>query len=352
MDKGTQLRLAVLGISGYTGAELLRLIASHPSLRLCHALGRSQVGTPLGRIHPQLACYRDVVVESLDAYDLSDKVDAALLALPHQTSMEHVSRLNKQGVCAIDLSADFRLTEQSVYEKWYAKHLAPQLLKKAVYGMVDLFPEGIDQADIISVPGCYPTASVLAAAPLIKNKLIALDTIIVDAKSGVSGAGKTPSAASHFAECSEGVRAYKMGGLHRHTPEIEQSLSKLAEEQVTITFSPHLIPMTRGILATVYAKSSDATLTAEQCTEAAKILYKDSALVHVLDGGQNPDTLHVRGSNQCHLSYTVDKRTGRVIAQAAIDNLVKGAAGQAIQCLNLRFGLSRDTGVDSSAIFP
>jgi N-acetyl-gamma-glutamyl-phosphate reductase len=220
-----------------------------------------------------------------------------------------------------------------------------------VYGLCELTRDSLRSADLVAVAGCYPTASTLALAPLVRAGIIDLDTIIVDAKSGASGAGRGLSESSHFSHVAEGFRAYKVGGLHRHTPEIEQSLSGLAGQPVRITFTPHLVPMIRGILATAYARLS-AGVTRERCTELARAMYEGSPSVTVLDPGSNPDTAWVKGSNRCFIAYTVDPRTGRVIAQSVIDNLVKGASGQAIQCFNLRFGLPEGTGLEAVGTFP
>ena len=250
-----------------------------------------------------------------------------------------------------DLSADFRLRDLAVYREWYGEHTAPDLVTHAVYGLCEIERDAIRTADLVAVPGCYPTASALAIAPLVKHARIDLDSIIVDAKSGASGAGRGLSEGSHFAQLSEGIRAYKVAGLHRHTPEIEQTLSRLAGKDVRITFTPHLVPMIRGILATVYAKQT-TPFSAADATEIARAMYDGSPSVTVLDPGIDPDTQWVRGSNRCFISYAIDKRTQRVVAQAAIDNLVKGASGQALQCFNLRYGFPEGQGIDAVGMFP
>jgi N-acetyl-gamma-glutamyl-phosphate reductase len=271
--------------------------------------------------------------------------------LPHAASAEAVSALRQRGQKVFDLSADFRFEDLSVYEAWYGKHPVPERLSEAVYGLVELHRDELRDADLIAVPGCYPTASTLALAPLVKNGLIRTDGIAVDAKSGVSGAGRGVSSATHFPETGEGVRAYKVG-VHRHAPEIEQELSRLAGVPVKIAFVPHLLPMTRGILATCYAQPAGSSVTAAGCIEAARALYVGSPSVHVLDEGQHPDTLWVRGSNRVHVGYAQDRNSGMIIAMSAIDNLVKGASGQAIQCLNVRFGLDEGAGLQAPAQWP
>jgi N-acetyl-gamma-glutamyl-phosphate reductase len=250
------------------------------------------------------------------------------------------------------MSADFRLHDLAAHEHWYGKHHAPELMGEAVYGLPELHREAIKKANLIAVPGCYPTASILALAPLVREGLIETTGIVVDAKSGVSGAGKAPSQSTHFSETSEGIRAYKSGGTHRHTAEIEQELSRIAGAELRVTFTPHLVPMTRGILSTTYAMAKRADVTAERCAQAARAMYEGSVSVAVLDAGTNPDTLWVRGSNRAHVSYVRDDRTGRIVAMGTIDNLVKGAAGQGVQCMNLRCGLPEATGLGASGLSP
>jgi N-acetyl-gamma-glutamyl-phosphate reductase len=286
-----------------------------------------------------------------DPVAIAESCQAAFCGLPHGASAPIVRELRAKGVVVFDLSADFRLKDLSVYREWYGEHGAPELNDQAVYGLPEFEREAIAKADLIAVPGCYPTATALALAPLVKGNVIDLDSIIVDAKSGASGAGRGLGESVHFSHLSEGFRAYKVGGLHRHTPEIEQTLSKFAERPLRITFTPHLVPMIRGILSTSYAKLV-GDVSRESCTELARAMYEGSPSVTVLEPGENPDTSWVKGSNRCFISYTVDKRTGRVIAQAAIDNLVKGASGQAIQCFNLRFGLPEAMGLEGVGTFP
>jgi len=345
------IRAIVVGGTGYTGAELVRLVLGHPSVELVSIVGNTTAGQAVADVLPSLRGIVDGVVQPFDPDAIAEQADVAFCALPHAASAEAVSALRQRGQKVFDLSADFRFEDLSVYEAWYGKHLVPELLSEAVYGLVELHREELRTADLIAVPGCYPTASTLALAPLVKNGLVLPDGIAVDAKSGVSGAGRGTSSATHFAETAEGVRAYK-AGAHRHGPEIEQELSRLAGAPLQITFVPHLLPMTRGILATCYARPADSNVTAAACTEAARALYTGSPSVHVLDEGQHPDTLWVRGSNRVHVAYVQDRNSGMVIAMSAIDNLVKGASGQAIQCLNVRFGLNEGAGLRAPAQWP
>lgn len=345
------IRAVVVGGTGYTGAELVRLVLGHPSLELVSIVGNTTAGEQVADVLPSLRGIVRGAVQSFDPDAIAKQADVAFCALPHAASAEAVSALRGCGQIVLDLSADFRFRDRSVYEKWYGPHPVPQRLSEAVYGLVELHREALRTADLIAVPGCYPTAATLALAPLVKHRLIRADGIVVDAKSGVSGAGRGLSDTTHFSEAAEGVRAYK-AGTHRHRPEIEQELSELASAPVELTFVPHLLPMTRGILATCYAHPQTSEVTAASCAEAARELYAASPSVQVLEAGRHPDTLWVRGSNRAHIAYVRDDHSGMIIAMSTIDNLVKGAAGQAIQCLNVRFGLDEAAGLQAPATWP
>jgi len=345
------IRVIVVGGTGYTGAELLRLVLGHPSIDLVAVVGDTTAGRSIAEVLPALRGVFEGTVEPFDADSIAARADVAFCALPHAASAEAVSALRQRGLKVFDLSADLRFDDQAVYERLYGAHPVPELLSEAVYGLVELHREELKTADLVAVPGCYPTASTLALAPLVEAGLIRTDGIIVDAKSGVSGAGRGLSNTTHYPETAEGVRAYE-AGVHRHGPEIEQELSRLAGAAIRITFVPHLLPMTRGILATCYAEAIGPRSTPAICTEAARVLYSGSPSVQVLDPGAHPDTLWVRGSNRVHVAYTQDPGTGKIIAMSAIDNLVKGAAGQALQCLNVRFGLDEGAGLGAPAEWP
>jgi N-acetyl-gamma-glutamyl-phosphate reductase len=351
MEQARKVRVAIVGATGYTGAELLRLMHGHPRVQVTSIVGHGKAGQRIASVLPSFHGVLSGDVESADIDAIASNCEAAFCGLPHGASSPIVRKLREKGVVVFDLSADFRLKDLAVYREWYGEHDAPELLSQATYGLCELEREAIRTSDLVAVPGCYPTATTLAIAPLVKAGVIDVDNLIVDAKSGASGAGRGLSEGTHFAQLSEGFRAYKVGGLHRHTPEIEQTLSGLAGHPLRITFTPHLVPMIRGILSTVYA-SSKGELTREHCTELARAMYEGSPSVTVLDPGTDPDTQWVRGSNRCFVSYTVDKRTKRVIAQAAIDNLVKGASGQALQCFNLRFGFAEGLGLEAVGLFP
>jgi N-acetyl-gamma-glutamyl-phosphate reductase len=351
VESPKKVRIAIVGATGYTGGELLRLVHGHPGIELGMVAGHGKAGQAIASVLPN---FRGVLGEQVNvahADQIASNAEAAFCALPHGASAPVVKALRARNLVVFDLSADFRLRDLDTYREWYGEHAAEDLIAQAVYGLCEVEREALLRANLIAVPGCYPTASALAILPLVHATAIDLDSIIVDAKSGASGAGKGLSEATHFSGLSEGLRAYKVGGLHRHTPEIEQTLSRVAKRPVKVTFTPHLVPMTRGILATVYAHIREG-LTRDRATELARSFFAGSPSVTVLDPGIDPDTLWVRGSNRCFISYTVDERTGRVIAQAVIDNLVKGAAGQALQCFNLRFGFREDLGLEAVGMYP
>jgi N-acetyl-gamma-glutamyl-phosphate reductase len=270
--------------------------------------------------------------------------------LPHAASARAGKALYEAGVRVVDLSADFRLKSRETYEKTYGPHPAPELFEHAVYGLPELHRRALAGAKLIAAPGCYPTSCILPLAPLLRERLVETRGIIIDSKSGVSGAGRTPGAAFHLPEAAEGIRPYKVAGAHRHTPEIEQELSLAAGEPVQVVFTPHLTPMTRGILSVAYARLLPGK-TADDCRNAARALYQEG-LVSVLDDGVLPDTLWVRGSARAHIAYALDVRTSTIIAMGAIDNLAKGASAQALQALNVAMGWQDATGLPEVAQFP
>jgi N-acetyl-gamma-glutamyl-phosphate reductase len=345
----TKVRVAVVGASGYTGAELVRLVLGHPRLELRGLYAKRSAGESVAAHFPQFAGVLDEKYLPYSADAVAAAAQIAFLALPHGESITTAKELVERGLTVLDLSADFRLASASVYGEWYGAHSAPELLTTARYGLVERHRSELPDARLIAVPGCYPTATLLALAPLIDAKLISPDGIIVDAKSGVSGAGRTPGLATHFPEAGEGVRAYKVAE-HRHTPEIEQELSRAAGRELRLTFTPHLIPMSRGILATCYATPTDEALPRAAYLAALVEAYAGEPFVSVVD--KAPDSAHVRGSNRVHVSVFVDARAKRVIAMGAIDNLVKGAAGQALQCLNAKMGWPETEGLQGAGIFP
>ena len=337
-------RAAVAGASGYTGAELLRLLEGHPGFSTTVATSREFAGRRVADVYPNLRT--ELTYSELDPVSLED-VDVAFLALPHGASMEIGARLAKAGVAVIDLSADFRLKDAALYPEWFGQeHTAPETLPDWTYGLPELHRDEIKTARAIANPGCYPTAAILALAPLVKAGLIDPTTIVVSAASGVSGAGRKLTNGVHFFHVDANFKAYGLP-THKHTPEIEQELGSLAGASIKITFVPHLVPMPRGLLATCIA---DATSDGDPA-EAARALYAGEPFVRVLADSM-PETKYTLGSNQCLLGYSRDERTGRIIAVSAIDNLGKGAAGQALQNANLVLGLPEDEGLTGGGLYP
>ncbi|NLE85676.1 MAG: N-acetyl-gamma-glutamyl-phosphate reductase [Myxococcales bacterium] len=353
----TRLRAGIVGAGGYTGAELIRLIDAHPHLELVYVAARENAGKPLREVIPStegVSGLADMQLEALevsDAPEVAKRLDIVFTALPHAASARIGGALLDAGAQVVDLSADFRLRDVSTYEAWYGEHPRPDCLEQAVYGCPELHREELPGARLIAGPGCYPTSAVLPLAPLLRAGLIdSSQPIIVDGKSGVSGAGRKASATTHLPEAAEGVRPYKIAGTHRHTPEMEQELSRVAGGDVKVTFTPQLVPIIRGILTTCYARAARG-VSAQQCREAAQEMY-GAGLVSVLPEGRLPDTLWVRGSARAHVGYAVDERTGFVVAMGAIDNLARGASAQAIQALNVARGWPEDTGLPRIAQFP
>ncbi|NJC88123.1 MAG: N-acetyl-gamma-glutamyl-phosphate reductase [Desulfuromonas sp.] len=342
--------VAVIGASGYTGVELLRLLAGHPQVTVTCVTSRQQAGQTLGEVFPSLAGIYDLTFEAVEPAALAERAELVFLAVPHQAAMGMVPELLAAGCRVIDLSADYRLRDAAVYAEWYEPHQTPELLTEAIYGLPELYREQVRGARLVANPGCYPTSVALALTPLLRNRLIDPATIIVDSKSGTSGAGRAAKIDTLYCEVNEGFKAYGLP-RHRHTPEIEQTLSDAAGRPVTISFTPHLVPANRGILSTCYASLAGASSLAE-LLEVYRQTYAGEVFVRVLPEGRLPNISQVRGSNFCDIGLAVDPRTGRVIVVAAIDNLVKGAAGQALQNMNLMFGLKESEGLRGAALFP
>lgn len=337
------VKVGIINVTGYAGAELARLLYSHPEAELVSVSGRSAAGKPLAEVFPHLACF-DLTIDEEIA-----EVDFAFSALPHAASAEACAPLVRAGVPVVDISADFRLRDSKEYAEWYGgDHPAPELLSQAAYGLTELNREAVQQSKLIANPGCYPESALLALAPAVKAGIIGPE-IIIDSKSGISGAGRGLALNTQFGEADESVSAYALGG-HRHLPEIEQELERAAGQPVRVTFTPHLAPMSRGILSVCYARARAGT-TAQACRDAARALHT-GGLVTVLDEGHLPDTLHVRGSARAHLGYALDERTSTVLAIAAIDNLARGASAQAIQALNVSRGWPDALGLPEIAAFP
>ena len=343
------IRAAVLGASGYTGADLIRLAALHPAIKLTALIAKGHARQTLAQVFPHLASLDLPALVTADQVDLS-AVDIAFGGLPHGTAHTEIAQLPER-IRVIDMSADFRLRDPSLYAEWYGgEHSAPALLEDAVYGLTEHYRDAIKGARIVACPGCYPTAVLLALLPLAKARLVAPDDIIIDAKSGVSGAGRTVKQNLLFSEAGEGLSPYGIGN-HRHVPEIEQELGLAAGGPVRINFTPHLAPMSRGELCTIYVRLAGKT-TAADLRQALTGAYADAAFVRVVEEGTIPATQHVRGSNFCHIGVFADRIQGRAIVISAIDNLVKGSAGQALQNFNVMHGLDETTGLEQLPLFP
>jgi N-acetyl-gamma-glutamyl-phosphate reductase len=345
------LKVAIVGASGYTGLELIRLLDRHPEVVIKCVTSEQSAGKRISEIFPSLRSRCDLVLEPLETSAIIQKADLIFTALPHQAAMLVVPDFLAAGKKVVDLSADYRLHDPTVYGAWYEPHKNPELLPEAVFGLPELRREAIKKARLIANPGCYPTSVILGLKPLLENGLIDITSIISDSKSGTSGAGRSAKVDSLYCEVNDSFKAYGVGGLHRHTPEIEQELSWLAGQPVTITFTPHLVPMDRGILSTIYATPT-RTVTTEELVALYANVYKDEPFVRPLPKGQFPSTAFVRGSNFCDIGVTLDVRANRIVVVSAIDNLVKGASGQAIQNMNLVCGFSEILGLEGLALFP
>ncbi|MBT4711452.1 MAG: N-acetyl-gamma-glutamyl-phosphate reductase [Alphaproteobacteria bacterium] len=370
-----KIRAAILGASGYVGAELVRLLSRHSNVEIVVLTAERRAGQPLAAVYPHLG---DLGLPDLLKIDQVEwgglDVDVVFCALPHGTTQpvvagllhathhsvvdelvaettEDVIAALPKSVKVVDLSADFRLRDVDVYRQWYGHaHQAADLQKTAVYGLTEFSRDAIAKASLIACPGCYPTTTLLPLVPLLEKALILPYDIIVDAKSGVSGAGRSEKEANLYAEVAEGMHAYGLGG-HRHAPEIDQELSVAANEPVTVSFTPHLAPMSRGILATTYVKLADGA-TAQDLHRALVDRFEDESFIRVLEDGAVPATRHVRGSNFCQMNVFPDRVSGRAILVSATDNLIKGASGQAIQNMNVAFGFAETTGLEAGPLFP
>lgn len=345
------LNVAIVGASGYTGLELIRILHCHPEVAVTCLTSEQSAGKRISEVFPTLRGRCDLILENLEPVRVAEKADIIFTALPHKAAMEVVPTFLKLGRKVIDLSADYRLSDPAVYGQWYEPHLNPANLKKAVYGLPEIRRAKIRGAKLVANPGCYPTSIILGLAPLLKKGLIHPHSIISDSASGVTGAGRSAKVDSLYCEVNEGYKAYGVGGVHRHTPEIEQELSLLAGEPLKVTFTPHLVPMDRGILSTIYAAPLKEMTSADLVRLYAEF-YAGEPFVRVLPQGNLPSTAFVRGSNFCDIAPLVDARTGRIIIVSAIDNLVKGASGQAVQNMNLVCGYPETTGLDGLALFP
>jgi len=346
-----KVKVAVVGASGYAGGELLRILLGHPKVEVVAVTSEKSAGQHIAALFPNLGRLCNLTLEKMEPGAVAEKAQFVFLAVPHKEAMNTAAKLAGVGTLLCDLSADLRFRDTRVYEEWYGiEHEQPGLSHIAVYGLPEIYRDEIKKARAIGNPGCYPTGAILALAPLVKEGLVELDSIVVDSKSGVSGAGRTPGAMYHYPEANEAITAYKIG-QHRHTPEIEQELSFMAGQAVVVSFTPHLTPMNRGILTTAYAKLKKYKGPDTLLKLYAKF-YKDSYFVRILGKGNYPNVSAVRGSNFCDIGLYSDLRTGRVVVTSAIDNLVKGAAGQAVQNFNIMFGFDETEGLKHLGLFP
>lgn len=345
------LRVAICGGSGYTGGELLRIFSNHPAVTITVVTSERSAGKSVVDLFPNLHKYSNLIYESLKVGYILDRADLFFMALPHGESQEAVDFLFRQGKKVIDLSADYRLKDAKTYRQWYkVEHKFPKTLRKAVYGLPELYRKQISKAALIANPGCYPTGAILGLYPAIKNKFIDVASIIIDSKSGTSGAGRKSEITFSYCEVNEGFKAYAVA-THRHTPEIEQELSAIAGKDVKINFAPHLAPFDRGILTTIYSRITKQMDT-KKIIEIYKKTYANEPFTKVLEEGRFPNVKNLRGTNLCETGLIVNQRTNTLIVVTAIDNLMKGASGLAVQNMNIMMGFDEKTALDTVALFP
>lgn len=345
------MKVSIIGATGYGGAELVRILRQHPRVSIHSIHATSMHGEPLANSFPHMETLVEDKIQPVDIKKIASEVDLVFTATPSGVATKLAPEFLAEGVKVIDLSGDFRITDREIYKEWYGIEAANEnLLDSAVYGLTEWVEEPLLDANLISNPGCYPTSVLLGLAPLVKNNKIDVNSIIVDAKTGVSGAGKGISAATHFAETNDNFKIYKVNE-HQHTPEIEQVLQSWNDKVGAVTFTTHLAPMTRGIMATMYATATEKTSTKE-LLQLFNACYEDNYFVRIRKEGTFPSTKEVSGSNFCDISLTYDERTNRITIVSVIDNLVKGASGQAVQNMNKMLGIDEKTGLDFMPVFP
>lgn len=352
MDNTGRVSVGIVGASGYGGVQLVRLLQDHPEVELTYLGGESSAGKYFADLYPHLAHRVRLQIEPVDADLIASRAQVVFLSLPNGLACQMTPTLIEKGCKVLDLSADYRFTDLEIYKNWYGTERSDaSIAATAVYGLPELYRSRIAESQLIGCPGCYPTASLLALAPLLKQGLIVPETAIIDAKSGTSGGGRQAKTGLLLAEADNSLGAYNVG-RHRHTPEIEQICSDLAGHEVTVQFTPHLIPMVRGILSTVYATLRDPGLLRDDLITIYTAFYRNCPWISICDSGVYPQTKWACGSNLCYIGLEVDPRTGRVIVMSAIDNLIKGQAGQAIQCMNLMMGWHETLGLPKLAFYP
>ena len=339
------VRAAVVGATGYAGAELVRILAGHPEVELTVLTSRQYAGVRYDAVYPSMSGWVDLTCQEMSVDDICERAEVVFLALPHKLPMEIVPRLLQRQKKVIDLSADFRFKDVHRYESVYQPHCAIELLSRSVYGLCEIYRDHICRADLIGNPGCYPTSVLLPLIPLIRQGLLDPDSIVADSKSGVSGAGRSATLTSHFSEANESFKAYKVAA-HRHAPEMEEVLGRESGHDLHLTFVPHLVPMTRGMLSTIYANLALKVSTGD-IYDCLGSFYTGAPFVRICQGQLLPDTLHVRGTNCCDIGFRVDTANNRLVLISAIDNLVKGAAGQAVQNMNIMLGIDEAKGLQT-----
>lgn len=345
------MKATIVGATGYGGLELIRILNNHPYINIHSVVSNSYAGKAVEDVYPHLSGVNLPVLAAMNMETLEDGAEIVFFATPSGVSKEFIPQLIKKGIKCIDLSGDFRLKSPAVYEQWYMQPSASQEhLNKAVYGLSEINQKAIEGAQLISNPGCFPTASLLAIIPIFKTGWIDKKSLIIDGKTGVSGAGRGVSLSTHFSETNENVKAYKLG-KHQHIPEMEQVLSGIAKEAIQLTFSTHLVPMTRGIMCTIYMKLTE-TLTIEEIVSLYKDFYRNRPFVRIRTDGSYPSTKEVYGSNYCDIGFALDVRTDQLIIVSVIDNVMKGAAGQAVQNVNIMMGWKETTGLELSPLYP
>ncbi|MFP3979798.1 MAG: N-acetyl-gamma-glutamyl-phosphate reductase [Desulfobacterales bacterium] len=337
------IRAAVAGATGYAGAELVRILAGHPEVVLTVLTSRQYAGVPFDSIYPAMSGVITRQLETFDPDSVCERADIVFTALPHKLSMEIIPGIIERNRKVVDLSADFRFRDPALYEATYQAHLARQLLAESVYGLCEVFADEISRARLVGNPGCYPTSVLLPLVPLLEAGLIDPATIIADAKSGVSGAGRAPGLTTHFCEVTESFKAYKVAA-HRHQPEMEENLSRVAGKPVNISFVPHLVPMSRGMQTTIYS-SLVGDADEEEIRNCLMQYYEGCRFIRLTKNGHIPDTQDVRGTNYCDIGFVIDDDNRRLVLMSVIDNLVKGASGQAVQNMNLMWGLAETVGL-------
>jgi len=345
------MRVAVIGASGYTGLELLRILSRHPEFELRVATSEQRAGMSVGDAFPSLRGIVDLEFEANDPAAIAPRVEVAFTALPHAASAPTVVALRKAGVRVVDLSADFRLRDDETYRSWYGDHPAPELIGSAVYGLPELYREQLAKTELVAVPGCYPTSALLPLVPFLRQGLVEPTGIVVDSKSGVSGAGRKLDESFLFAELDDNCYAYKVGNQHRHVPEIQQEAAAAAACDVSVTFVPHLLPTIRGIVTTVYLRTNRPISTAE-ANAVLTDAYANERFVRVLPDGQTPSLAAVRGSNFCDVAVYSDERNHTLVVMATLDNLVKGASGGAVQSANVMCGFPEHAALLEAPLVP